>query len=235
MTRGAVAGLALLAIGLVGATPVEAQRHPAGHIDFSFIAADPVGDLALFFDQGFGGQISGAFPLDRSGIVRLRADLGFAIYGLERQHYCFSLPFGCRIQTAVTTTNNYAFGGIGPEIVLVRGPVEPYVFGTVGFAGYFTTSALDDEDGYGEYFETTHMSDFMQAWRAGGGLRVRVAGGRKPVAIDFGVEHHQNGVAEFLTKGDIVDHPDGSITLYPNRSEANLTTFRLGVSIGVRR
>ena len=33
-------------------------------------------------------------------------------------------------------------------------------------------------------------------------------------------------------EGDILDHPDGSITLFPNRSEADLMTFRFGVSVG---
>ncbi|HSG46894.1 MAG TPA: hypothetical protein VLA43_03665, partial [Longimicrobiales bacterium] len=70
-------------------------------------------------------------------------------------------------------------------------------------------------------------------WRVGGGMRIQVKGGRKPVALDLGVERHQNGVADFLTKGDIQDHPDGSITLFPNRSEANMVTFRLGVVVGI--
>ncbi len=56
---------------------------------------------------------------------------------------------------------------------------------------------------------------------------MRVSTGRTPVWLDFGVERHENGVAEFLTKGDIIDHPDGSITVLPNRSEANLVDVPL--------
>ena len=46
-----------------------------------------------------------------------------------------------------------------------------------------------------------------------------------------GVDH--NGVTTYLREGDIVDRPDGSIVIFPRRSEANLWSFRLGVSIGL--
>jgi hypothetical protein len=68
------------------------------------------------------------------------------------------------------------------------------------------------------------------ALRAGGGLRFRF-GGPGSLAMDVGAEYHRNGVTEYLVEGDIVDNPDGSVTLYPNRSEANLLSFRIGVSI----
>ncbi len=56
---------------------------------------------------------------------------------------------------------------------------------------------------------------------------------RGPIAINLGVEYHRNGVAEYLNEGDILDHPDGSITLFPNRTEANMLVLRLGVSFGL--
>jgi hypothetical protein len=59
----------------------------------------------------------------------------------------------------------------------------------------------------------------------------RTSGG--PVLVDIGAEYHRNGVAEYLRRGDILDHPDGTITLFPNRTEANLVTFQVGVSFGL--
>jgi hypothetical protein len=61
---------------------------------------------------------------------------------------------------------------------------------------------------------------------------MRVGHGRRPVFFDIGVDRHVNGVASYLTVGDIVDNSDGSITVYPNRTEANLMTYRFGVSVG---
>jgi len=92
---------------------------------------------------------------------------------------------------------------------------------------------LGDDDGYDDYASTTNFSDGVFAVRVGGGVRIRVNDGRKPVCLDFGVERHQNGVADYLTKGDIIDNPDGSITMFQNRTEANMVTFRMGVSFGI--
>jgi hypothetical protein len=41
-------------------------------------------------------------------------------------------------------------------------------------------------------------------------------------------------VATYLTRGDIVDNPDGTVTIYPNRSDADMLNFKLGVSVALR-
>lgn len=239
MRRGTMGSvLALLALA-VSAGAAEAQRRdpPAGAtVGFSFLAADPRGDMGALVDQGFGGQAYGTWPLDHAGRVRIRGDLGFVVYGHERHRSCFAVPVGCRIEMDLTTTNNILFGGVGPELVLATGAVEPYVNASFGFSYFATTSALSGAHEWGEdWGNTTNYDDGGFAWRAGGGLRIRLSEGRRPVSLDLAAERHDNGVMEYLTEGDIVDHPDGSITLYPTRSEADLLTFRLGVSIGIPR
>jgi hypothetical protein len=194
-----------------------------------------VGELGAFFDEGFGGQLGVGIPVDDYGLFRIVADLGFLIYGYERQSYCMPQPYGCRVGPDLTTTNNIAFGGIGPELALPLGVIEPYVRGMMGFSYWFTNSSLSGYDDDHEFGNTTHLSDVVAAWRAAAGVRLRISNGSKPVSIDFGVERHENGIADFLTEGDIVDHPDGSISIFPNRSEANLMTFRVGISIGIPR
>jgi hypothetical protein len=51
--------------------------------------------------------------------------------------------------------------------------------------------------------------------------------------IDLGVVRHDNGLVSYLTEGDIVDNPDRSVTRYPKLSEADLLSFRLGVTLGL--
>jgi hypothetical protein len=199
------------------------------------VAANPLGELGTFFDQGYGGQFHGAIPIEASRHLRLRADFGFVVYGYERQRMCFGAPIGCRIQADLTTTNSILFGGLGPELVLSTGAVEPYVNASWGVSYFATRSSLGGSNGGEDFASTTNFDDATLAWRVGGGLRVRVKGGRTPVSLDFGVERHQNGLADFLTKGDIVDNPDGSITVLPNRAEANLATFRFGATVGIPR
>jgi hypothetical protein len=204
-------------------------------VDISLLGADPVGELGHYVDAGGGLQFGAAIPLDgRNGHIRLRTDFGFIVYGYESRRVCMGAPVGCRIELDLNTTNGVFFGGLGPEVVLATGSVEPYLNASMGFSYFATTSSLESSWDWEEFATTTNFDDFVWAWRAGGGMRVRLSRGRKPVWLDLGLEHHRNGLADFLTEGDIEDHPDGSITLYPNRAEANLTTFRVGVSIAVR-
>lgn len=228
VTALAVASTMATAGGVAG----QERSEPRGAWGLSFVTGQPVGELALFFDHGFGAQLDGTWPMSSDERLRLRADFGALVYGYERLRYCYSVPIGCRIEADLTTMNNIVYGGIGPELALRLGALEPYVYGTTGLSYFTTVSSLGDEWGRADWAETTNFSDLVVAWKLGGGMRLRVNRGYRPVSLDFGVERHRNGVADFLTEGDIVDNPDGSITLYPNRSEANLTTFRFGISFG---
>ncbi|MDX1494877.1 MAG: hypothetical protein R3253_12490 [Longimicrobiales bacterium] len=235
MKRGVVI-LALMAMA-VAAQSADAQhrrhgkakRGPGGSFSVSLVGADAVGDLGTVVDKGFGLQLGGALPMAADGHLRIRGDLGFVVYGIERLYYC---GFSCRVSSELTTTNNILFAGIGPELVLSDGDVQPYVYGTAGVSYFVTSSSLDDHDGYGPYLQTTNYSDAVYGLKYGGGIRFRMGGRNKPIFLDLGVERHDNGIANYLTRGDIVDNPDGTVTLYPNRSDADLTSFRLGVTIG---
>ena len=68
------------------------------------------------------------------------------------------------------------------------------------------------------------------ALTGGGGFLVSLS---RKVSLDMSAQWTFNGDVEYLTEGDIVDNWDGSITMYPIRSEANLMTFRFGVAIAL--
>lgn len=236
MGRGGTRGMmvvAALAVFAGGAGAQERMREPAGYVGINLVGADPVSPLDNYFDNGFGGQLYGAIPIEPTRHLRLRADVGFLVYGNEHNRVCFGAPVGCRVELDMNTTNSIVYGGLGPEIVLATGPVEPYVNASFGFSYFATTTSLKGSNDTEDFASTTNYSDGLFAWRGGAGVRVRVSNGRTPVALDLGVERHQNGEARFLTKGDIIDHPDGSITVLPNQSEANLMTLRMGVTIGI--
>lgn len=235
MRRGIVIRAVTLGALLALAPSADAQRvqGPGGSLGISFVAADAVGELGALVDHGFGLQLDGGLPIALDGRVRMRGDFGFLVYGHERLTFCYT--WSCRVGSDLTTTNSIVYGGFGPELVLASGPIQPYVHATAGLSGFVTSSSLDDHDGYGPYLETTNYSDVVFGLKLGGGLRMRLGRGGRPVYLDLGVEHHDNGIANYLTVGDIVDNPDGSITVYPNRSQADLLTFRAGVSFGFPR
>ena len=226
-------GLLLMAQGLDAQELPRAleSRAPVVYIDFAGLASNAVGEFGDLVDAGGGVNLSAkVFPLEDSRNLGLRADLGWVIYGSESVPSCISDP--CRVQANINTTNNIFYFGLGPEVILIRGRFEPYVYGTLGTSVFNTGSTLQGEyfNGADTHFNTTHLNDWTFAWRAGGGIRYGIW---EDVSVDFGVEHHGNGVADYLTKGDVIDGPDGKVSINPRRSEANLLTFRLGVSLGL--
>ncbi|RMH15489.1 MAG: hypothetical protein D6701_09945 [Gemmatimonadetes bacterium] len=225
-----LAGLIALTIS---ASPVAAQRGDGGargYLELAFVAADPRGEFATYVDEGFGVQLTGRWQPDPSSWVSLRTDLGFINYGNERFTFCSQ--FSCRLAFDLTTRNNIFYLGLGPEIEVPSPVLRPYAFAAVGLGYFATTSSLRGSSDFDDFANTVNFDDAVLQWRAGGGVRVRLSGGDHPVALDIGGEYHGNGEVEYLTEGDIVDNPDGSVTLFPIRSEANLATFRIGVSIG---
>jgi len=243
--RGWIAGMVLAGMATLGAAEVahaqsrgpygpvlerRESRNPKFALDLHLMGADAVGEFEQLVGGAFGGQLGVRFGIDRRSILGLRVDGGFMIYGLERTALCFPVPIGCRIGADLTTTNTIGYGGVGPELA-IPGDVSPYIFATYGFSWFSTQSSLSGANDWEEdLFNTRHYNDFVGAQRLGGGLRVRLNG---TIALDLGAEYHRNGIAEYLREGDILDNPDGSITVFPNRTEANLTTFRLGIQIGL--
>lgn len=234
-TRNVLGALALALLP----TPADAQepvvkpvRAVAGA---GLIIAQPVGELDDFIGAGFGFGGHFTWKLDARGVLGLRADGGFVIYGHETDRVCLSTTVGCRIEVDLTTTNEIAFFSVGPQLALPSGPVQPYVNASVGVSYFATRSSVD---GVGsddrDIASTTNFDDTAFAWQAGTGLRVPLGLGRVPVFLDFGARYNTNGRVDYLREGDITDHADGSITLHPQRSEANLVTYVIGASVGVR-
>jgi opacity protein-like surface antigen len=158
----------------------------------------------------------------------VRVDGGLVRYGSEARQIC--LP-NCRVQFDVNTTNDIAYGSIGPEVVWPAGRVRPYATAGIGGSYFSTSSHLDGVDDDTDIGRTTNFSDATLAVTAGGGVYVPIATRRANVVLDFGVRYHRNGTARYLREGDVQDNPDGTIAFTPTRSAADLVTFMVGVSV----
>lgn len=209
------------------------REGPRGFVSIQLLGADPVGPFGQVVDQGFGAALAGLLPVSEASALSLRGELGFIVYGHERQRVCFSRLIGCRVTLDLTTSNSIFFGGIGPELAVPRGDVRPYLNATAGFSYFATTSSVSGSHDHDDFASTRNFDDLVFSTRIGGGVRIRLRGGPSPILLDLGLQYHDNGVAEYLREGDIVDHPDGSISIFPNRSEANLVGYRIGVTFGV--
>ena len=223
----AVAGLALMTSSLVAQAIVPPRL--AGSLNA--IIAQPVGEFNDYVNVGFGVGGNFRVALDPSGITSLRFDAGYVNYGRETQEVCLSETVGCRIVVDLTTTNNIVFGYGGLQIAAPEGPVRPYVNGGLGYSYFFTESSVEGTSNEEPFASTTNFDDGTFSWAAGGGLMIPISSGRTPVSIDLGVRYNHNGEVDYLTRGAIVDNPDGSIDLFPTRSSAHLVTYLIGVSI----
>lgn len=215
------------------------DRPTGGYFGGSFTIAETQGEFADYVDGGLGGSLHYIHALDPDGWLALRVDGGFAIYGYERQTVPLSPTLGGRILVDLTTSNNIAWIGVGPQIGVPDGRLRPYVNGYAGYSYLATSSSVEAVDDYyyddRDYFTTTNFDDWSFSYGGGAGVYIPVRGGPQPVSIDLGVRYHNNGEAEYLREGDIQDNPDGSITLYPVRSDTDMLTFHIGFSVGITR
>ncbi|HSJ23663.1 MAG TPA: hypothetical protein VK929_03190 [Longimicrobiales bacterium] len=242
MTKiGSAAAFAVLMVAVPAASPAAAQvqgnaewQTPLVYGGIQVVYARPTGEFRDYVRHGGGLNANMLWTPVRNGPLGLRADGGFVVYGSERHRVCFSGTVGCRVQLDLTTTNSIAYLNVGPQLMVPTGPVRPYANGAVGFSYFATTSQLQGSRDSEAFASSTNFDDFTFAWLAGGGVLVPVSAGRNVVMLDLGARYHNNGEVEYLTRGDIVDNPDGSISFTPTRSQANLWTVQLGVTVGVR-
>jgi len=191
----AAPGLHAQAVGPIGG-------WAGGHLQVS----NPVGEFAENVGIGFGIAGHGRLPVDDSGTLSLRLDLGFINYGNETIRICITLP--CRVTGELTTSNNIFMLGLGPELSIGSGRVQMYGNASLGLAYFATTSSVEGENNEGDPFaESTNFDDATFAWTAGPGARLGIwSGPGADVFLDLFARYHGNGEALYLRKGDI-DQP----------------------------
>ena len=201
---------------------------------FWLVSAIPTGELAQVIGSGWG--VGGNLALlNGDGTWSLRLDLGFAEYGSETRRVCLSPTVGCRIEVDLETSNSIAYGSLGPQWAVPRGTFRPYVSPAIGLVEFSTTSTVDGAGADSNViFNTTNFSDTKFSVTGLAGVMISVKEGNTPILLDIGARYHRHGEAEYLTEDDIVDEPDGSITITPNRSEANFFSLNFGASFGIR-
>jgi hypothetical protein len=211
------------------------RRPTGGYLGGSLTLGAAQGEFRDYVDGAFGGQLHYLHRLEPSGTLGIRLDAGALIYGHESYRVPLSGTIGGRVLVDVSTSNNIAFLGVGPQLGLPDGRLRPYVNGYAGLAYLFTQSSVRGTHSGQEFASTTNFSDVTFSYGGGGGVYVPLRGGSTPVSLDLGLTYRRSGEAEYLLEGGIRDNPDGSITVAPVRSHTDLLTFQVGVSVGLSR
>jgi hypothetical protein len=210
------------------------NRPIRGAAGASFSYGRPVGDFLRYVHEGYGFDGFLRFNIEPQGILSLRLDGGFLVYGNETFRVPLSGTIGGRILVDLTTSNNIAWMGLGPQVTLPLGPLRPYGNASIGFSYFFTESSVEGSDSELDFASTTNYSDAAFRYGFGWGILIPFQTTGTEWAIDFGAIYHGNGQVRYLREGGIVDLPDGSIILQPIQSDANLFTYRLGFSVSFK-
>ncbi|HWH04024.1 MAG TPA: hypothetical protein VN674_10055 [Gemmatimonadales bacterium] len=221
--RGTVVWTVLLVAGFAstsqaqwrGLREVEPSVGPQAGVNFMF--GIPQGEFRQFVRSVGGFDAFITAPVTRSGLgVRLEGSMLF--HGGNCYYAC-----------GLETTSYIGTLRAGPQITLGTGSVRLYGLATAGFS-YFATD-VNDHYGCGCYgsYGNTLVDDFSGSWEAGGGVQMYM-GRRGRVALDLGARYQDNGRATYLTDSSIQSNGDGTFTVTPIRSSANLVLYHLGVS-----
>jgi hypothetical protein len=220
---------------LVTALPVAAQRadsDASAAVGISLLGLKPQGDFAT--NVNFAGGIGGNFlyGLDPQGILSLRVDLAYLLYGSER----YRVPLGGGplglINVDVNTTNNIVTGGVGLQLFQPGPTVRPYANATAGFSYFFTTSSVAGTQQQEAFASSTNYSDGGFAWSAGGGLYVPLRAGSTNIQLDLGAKWLDNGRRDYL-RPDGITFVGSDVQLNPVRTEAPGLQFHLGIVIPI--
>ncbi len=227
---------AIAVAGLVLPASAMGQHRPIrGEFLLYADVAVPVGEFSDHVNLGGGGGIGGVLYLNAQRTAALRAEGNFVIYGSDSYRAPLSptVPF---VDVDVRTTNSILSAGLGPQVYLGSGSLRPYFFGTVGFSYFVTETGVSGTNHDEEFASTTNFDDFNLALAGGGGLSVEVRGGENPVSMDLSASYQHNGLTEYLTGGNenLRRLPRGGWSASPILSDANLMTYRAGVSIALR-
>ncbi|HEY1951189.1 MAG TPA: hypothetical protein VGG76_00155 [Gemmatimonadaceae bacterium] len=196
-----------------------------------FAVSQPKGEFADNVPNGYGFNFTGMFRLDPKGYLAIRADVGGVQYGHEHQSIGF--PGTGRVDLNLDTDNRIGFGGVGLQFQFPDGWFRPYANASIAAMDFSTQSCVSGTDSSIESLCHENHNDWSHAGIFGGGLLIPF--GNSLGSLNLGARYHYGARATYLKKGDIIDNPDGSITLNLRNSKTDLVLWQLGVSFVIPR
>jgi hypothetical protein len=212
-------------VALAAAVPAGAQMRQMGG-----------GYLMGSFPQGDWGKIAGfGLALDGTDIVKpnankalgIRSNMGL-LYNFSRTVDVPASNVGADDRLSIETKNWSVLFGLGPELSAPNKTVTPFVFGTVGFDTYWTSSTLSGT-AVGTAYSAEHGDSRISfAWSAGGGLRRQVTAGEM---AEISVEYRSGTDHEFLLPSD-VSVSGGAVRANRSSHSSDQLLLRVGTVFG---
>lgn len=217
-----------------GPLPVDWTAPVRWELGGGFLVAGPVGEFADFVGGATGFGLFGTRYFGNARKLGIRVDLTLVAYGRTTASHTLALS-GTSFDLDVITENGIGGFAIGPQYIMGRGVVRPYVNASVGSAQFITTSSAWADGrqvpiGTGEILER-HVT----ALAAGGGVRLALWSRRShPIALEIDGRYVHHGSVEYLREGGVRELPDGSLALDTIVSDANLWRIHVAAVFGFR-
>ena len=196
-----VARMSCLALGaaalLALAPPAHAQ---ANYLGGAYLAGSfPMGDWGKVAGFGLAADATNVTYPKPDKPMAIRSSLGL-LYNFSRtvDVPLANLPPNSKL--GLETKNWSLYLGVGPEFSRQNGDISPFVFGTVGFETYWTSSELAGTAGGSPYSAEHGDSRLSFAWTAGLGIRKHVSPAE---TVEISLEYRSGLTHQFVIPDEV--------------------------------
>jgi hypothetical protein len=191
--------------------------------------SQPKGEFANNVPTGYGFDVTGLLKLDQQGWFGIRGDVGQVRYGHEHVNLGFFGPNA--IELDLNTDNRIEFGELGLQLQFPDGAFRPYANASYAGVHFTTESCVSNPDGFVQDQCHSNHGDWASAGVFGGGVIIPF--GKSLAALNVGARYHYGAKATYLRQGDIVDNPDGTVTLNVRSSKTDLVLWQIGFTYNI--
>ena len=220
----------LMAVAVLDASVALARTDKSNRIYLAggyTEAGLPLGDWGKVAGFGLGINATNLTVLNPGKPLAIRSSLGL-LYNFSRTQDVPPANLGPNDKLSLETKNGTLYFGVGPEFGKITGPIDPFVFGTVGFNTYWTSSNLSGTAGGAPYDAKFGDSRIAFAWGAGGGIRKHVAHGE---AVELSVEY-RSGTGHMYVLPDQVTTSGATVNAERKSRSTDQLLLRLGTTLG---
>ena len=191
--------------------------------------SQPKGEFANNVPTGYGFDFTGLLKLDPKGWFGIRGDVGGVRYGHEHVNLGFFGPQA--IELDLNTDNRIEFGELGLQLQFPDGAFRPYANAAYAGVHFTTESCVSNPDGFVQDQCNSNHGDWASAGVFGGGVVIPF--GKSLGALNLGARYHYGAKATYLRQGDIIDNPDGTVTLNVRSSKTDLVLWQIGFTYNI--